>query len=634
MLLVALVGVGLAGAARAADVYPTEVWPDETTVLGLNNTTNDWTGLPYIAAGTNAQSTPTLREQYDRRLYRQNLILAAANAGRVVEVGDTTAGAFPCDFRLQGTDYHYPGETAIAITASDDTYYVYLDTDSDEGADGEVEVVTDATGWPADLSTFVPLAEVTVTDSVIASIVDRRNRLKLSAELAYDAGLAAIAALATTDGNFIVGNGSTWVAESGATALTSLDAEIAAIAALATTDGNFMVGNGSTWIAESGATARTSLGLGSIATQAANSVAITGGSISGITDLAVADGGTGASDAATARTNLGLGSIATQAANSVAITGGAISGITDLAVADGGTGGSDAATARTNLGLVIDTDVQAYDDDLAWLSVLTPTDSNFIVGQGAHWVAESGATARTSLGLGTIATQAANSVAITGGAISGITDLAVADGGTAASSAADARTNLGLAIDTDVQAYDADLAAVAGLGDTGLVARTGAGTVAARTIEGGTGITLTNGDGVAGNPSVALTAGEVALTHLADAVVDLVPQVNVSAGSQAGQQKTVTLQVQDADGNSLAQRFAVQFWIDDADFGAPDATGNAVANVATQLQQIVANAHYTAISNASGAVTFDLTVAAGGTRYVMAEVDGRIYSASVEITAP
>lgn len=56
-------------------------------------------------------------------------------------------------------------------------------------------------------------------------------------------------------------------------------------------------------------------------------------------------------DAATSRTNLGLGSIATQASSSVSITGGSISGITDLAVADGGTGASDAATARTNLGL-------------------------------------------------------------------------------------------------------------------------------------------------------------------------------------------------------------------------------------------------------------------------------------------
>jgi len=99
----------------------------------------------------------------------------------------------------------------------------------------------------------------------------------------------------------------------------------------------------------SASTARTNLGLGSIATQASSSVSITGGSITGVTDIAIADGGTGASTAADARTNLGLGSIATQSASSVAITGGTISGITDLAVADGGTGASTAADARTNL---------------------------------------------------------------------------------------------------------------------------------------------------------------------------------------------------------------------------------------------------------------------------------------------
>jgi hypothetical protein len=47
--------------------------------------------------------------------------------------------------------------------------------------------------------------------------------------------------------------------------------------------------------------------------------------------------------------------------------------------------------------------------------------------------ASTAADARTNLGLGTISTQASSSVTITGGSITGITDLAVADGGTGSS---------------------------------------------------------------------------------------------------------------------------------------------------------------------------------------------------------
>lgn len=170
--------------------------------------------------------------------------------------------------------------------------------------------------------------------------------------------------------------------------------------------------------------------------------------------------------AATARTSLGLGSIATQNSNAVTITGGTISGITDLKIADGGTSASTAASARTNLGLAIGSDVQAWDADLDTLAGLTKTDNFFIVGATSAWESLSAGGARTAMGLGTIATQNSNAVSITGGVISAITDLKIADGGTSASTAASARTNLGLAIGTDVQAYDADLSAIAGLTGT------------------------------------------------------------------------------------------------------------------------------------------------------------------------
>lgn len=58
------------------------------------------------------------------------------------------------------------------------------------------------------------------------------------------------------------------------------------------------------------------------------------------------------------------------------------------------------------------------------------TTSWFIVGAGSNLVFEAPGTARTSMALGDMAVQTSTDVSITGGTITGITDLAVADGGT------------------------------------------------------------------------------------------------------------------------------------------------------------------------------------------------------------
>jgi len=148
-------------------------------------------------------------------------------------------------------------------------------------------------------------------------------------------------------------------------------------------------------------------GLGTMSTQNASSVAITGGTITGLSAaIPVASGGTGATTltgyvkgsgttALTGATTIpntditGLGTMSTQNANNVSITGGSITGLSSpLPVASGGSGAS--------------------------------TLSGYLFGNGTGAFTASSTIPSTAIsGLGTMATQNASSVAITGGTING-----------------------------------------------------------------------------------------------------------------------------------------------------------------------------------------------------------------------
>tara|TARA_R100000664_G_scaffold33977_1_gene53104 strand:+ start:2533 stop:3972 length:1440 start_codon:yes stop_codon:yes gene_type:complete len=110
-----------------------------------------------------------------------------------------------------------------------------------------------------------------------------------------------------------------------------------------------------------------------------------------------------------------------------------------LAIGDGGTGATSASAARTALGVAIGSDVQAFDAQLSDIAGLTPTDSNFIVGDGSNFVLESGATARASLGAQASATDLTNLSSCQSGGSAALaaltsTEIGILDGATVTTS--------------------------------------------------------------------------------------------------------------------------------------------------------------------------------------------------------
>jgi hypothetical protein len=111
-----------------------------------------------------------------------------------------------------------------------------------------------------------------------------------------------------------------------------------------------------------------------------------------------------------------------------------------------------------------------------------------------------------------------------------------------------------------------------------------------------------------------------------------VPSVAISAGDESGDTRTVTMQLTDAAGDDLAARAKLRVWLAETEFAPPSATGNALAVTGgTVLRELTANADYELLTAADGSAGIDVTVTGAASRYVMAEVDGRVVS-SGELT--
>ena len=172
----------------------------------------------------------------------------------------------------------------IAADAVDGTKIADDSINSEHYVDGSID-----TAHIADSQiTTAKIADTNVTTAKIADSAITSAKINdgaivnadINASAAIDASKIHDGTISNTEFGHL--NGVTSNIQTQLDAREASNASLTAIGALATTDGNFIVGSGSTWVAETGSTARVSLGLGTIATQSASSVSISGGTITGL----------------------------------------------------------------------------------------------------------------------------------------------------------------------------------------------------------------------------------------------------------------------------------------------------------------------------------------------------------------
>lgn len=226
---------------------------------------------------------------------------------------------------------------------------------------------------------------------------------------------------------------------------------------------------------------------------------------------------------------------------------------------------ADATAQKVTLGLVIGTNVQAYDADLLAIAGLTSAADKGIQFTGSGTAAVYDLTTagkallddadntaqRTTLGLGTIATQAASAVTITGGSISGIS----AGGGSGTFAAMGAVSSQFTPVanvttgETDFMSYTLPASSLSGDGKAIKVTAWGTGinngnTKTVKTYVGGTEVNsaalLTSAAGVWKVELVLIRTGSSTQSYFAELIRLSVSSTDVSVRTQGTLSKTDT----------------------------------------------------------------------------------------------
>jgi len=140
------------------------------------------------------------------------------------------------------------------------------------------------------------------------------------------------------------------------------------------------------------------------------------------------------------------------------------------------------------------------------------------------------------------------------------------------------------------------------------------------------------------NANTLVGAGNADTLHvhaaagLASALQDAMPSLALSGTNDADGTGSMDIQVKDAAGNNLEQFFRIRVWIADAEHSEPDAQSDFSVTYGEMLRVIEADADYEVITNSGGSATMNIDTATDKTVYVMAEIDGRIYTGGVAIT--